>query len=172
MIVKNMENNIVGEDMICPVSKKHCDDECCTVGSECNISGDSLSESKPETKRTETSEEHRKRIIDTLSKIYFLHNYDDDYKNFKIKLYNHYYDEWLITNQYPNIDPISFIIGFINGKTQKNNEINEILINTISDMENSKGQANKYNLEVSEINTAIYLVLNFKKGLVDNHGYS
>lgn len=31
---------IVKEDMICPISKNHCDDECCTVGSECNISGD------------------------------------------------------------------------------------------------------------------------------------
>jgi len=28
---------IVGEDMICPVRKEHCDDECCTVGSECNL---------------------------------------------------------------------------------------------------------------------------------------
>lgn len=30
---------IVSEDMICPVTEKHCDDECCTVGSECNMSG-------------------------------------------------------------------------------------------------------------------------------------
>ena len=35
---------IVGEDMIFPVTKKHCDDECCTVGSICNISGNDLSE--------------------------------------------------------------------------------------------------------------------------------
>lgn len=28
----------VKEDMICPVLGKHCDDECCTVGSECNLS--------------------------------------------------------------------------------------------------------------------------------------
>lgn len=33
------KNFIVKEDMICPVTKKHCDDECCPVGSECNISG-------------------------------------------------------------------------------------------------------------------------------------
>jgi len=33
---------VVKEDMICPITKQHCDDECCTVGSECNISGDDL----------------------------------------------------------------------------------------------------------------------------------
>lgn len=30
---------IVGEDMICPITKKHCDDECCPVGAICNLSG-------------------------------------------------------------------------------------------------------------------------------------
>ena len=29
---------IVKEDMICPVTKSHCDDECCPVGATCNIS--------------------------------------------------------------------------------------------------------------------------------------
>lgn len=29
----------VKEDMICPETGKHCDDECCKVGSECNLSG-------------------------------------------------------------------------------------------------------------------------------------
>jgi hypothetical protein len=33
------EGRIVKDDMICPVTKEHCDDECCTVGSECNLSG-------------------------------------------------------------------------------------------------------------------------------------
>ena len=28
---------IVKEDMICPKTKLHCDDECCTVGSTCNL---------------------------------------------------------------------------------------------------------------------------------------
>lgn len=37
------EELIVGEDMICPVTKQHCDDECCTVGSMCNVSGDEIS---------------------------------------------------------------------------------------------------------------------------------
>lgn len=42
---------IVKEDMICPVSKKHCDDECCTVGSTCNMSceglqGDDINENR------------------------------------------------------------------------------------------------------------------------------
>lgn len=30
----------VGEDMICPVTKQHCDDECCPPGAICNVSGD------------------------------------------------------------------------------------------------------------------------------------
>jgi hypothetical protein len=38
----------VGEDMICPVTKVHCDDECCTVGSECNVSGNSIQYSEKE----------------------------------------------------------------------------------------------------------------------------
>ena len=41
---------IVGEDMICPITKQHCDDECCTVGSECNVSGNEISDiSEPPT---------------------------------------------------------------------------------------------------------------------------
>ena len=32
-------NYTVQEDMICPVNKNHCDDECCTIGSTCNLSG-------------------------------------------------------------------------------------------------------------------------------------
>lgn len=34
------EKLIVGKDMICPVLKVYCTDECCTVGSECNLSGE------------------------------------------------------------------------------------------------------------------------------------
>jgi len=37
------EKMIVKEDMICPLTKLHCDDECCTVGSTCNLSGDGIS---------------------------------------------------------------------------------------------------------------------------------
>lgn len=33
-----MEKLILGEDSICPITKKHCDDECCPVGAECNMS--------------------------------------------------------------------------------------------------------------------------------------
>lgn len=33
------EKLIVGEDMICPITKQHCYDECCPVGAECNLSG-------------------------------------------------------------------------------------------------------------------------------------
>jgi hypothetical protein len=32
----------VGEDMICPVTKSHCDDECCPPGAECNLGSDSI----------------------------------------------------------------------------------------------------------------------------------
>jgi len=39
---KNQEKLIIGDDNICPVTKKPCDDECCPPGSECNISGDGL----------------------------------------------------------------------------------------------------------------------------------
>lgn len=35
---------IVGEDMICPITKKHCVDECCPVGAECNLSGNNVCE--------------------------------------------------------------------------------------------------------------------------------
>jgi len=38
--MENTNEFIVGENMICPISKKHCDDECCPVGSQCNLSGD------------------------------------------------------------------------------------------------------------------------------------
>lgn len=32
----------VGEDMICPITKKHCDDECCPVGATCNLQCDEI----------------------------------------------------------------------------------------------------------------------------------
>jgi hypothetical protein len=43
-MIDNNEKFRVKEDMICPVNKIHCDDECCTVGSICNISGDDFKE--------------------------------------------------------------------------------------------------------------------------------
>ena len=42
------DSKIVGADMICPITKKHCDDECYTIGSECNMSGDEISNTEPE----------------------------------------------------------------------------------------------------------------------------
>lgn len=39
---------LVGRDMICPITKVHCDDECCTVGSECNISGNDIQDCEKE----------------------------------------------------------------------------------------------------------------------------
>lgn len=44
-----MKNNIVKEDMICPATGKYCDDECCTVGSECNIYPDDKDEISADT---------------------------------------------------------------------------------------------------------------------------
>jgi hypothetical protein len=46
----------VREDMICPVTKQHCDDECCPVGAICNLSSDSLI-SSPESTEVESQEE-------------------------------------------------------------------------------------------------------------------
>jgi hypothetical protein len=37
---------IVKDDMICPVTKAHCDDECCPVGSTCNMSGEVIVDSE------------------------------------------------------------------------------------------------------------------------------
>jgi hypothetical protein len=36
------EKLIVKEDMICPITKEHCDDECCPVGAICNLSSDDI----------------------------------------------------------------------------------------------------------------------------------
>lgn len=43
-----MEKLIVKEDMICPITKKHCDDECCPVGAECNMGGDDIKDPSPD----------------------------------------------------------------------------------------------------------------------------
>jgi hypothetical protein len=45
-----MEKLIVKEDMICPVTKNHCDDECCPVGAECNMASDHLTHLRADTK--------------------------------------------------------------------------------------------------------------------------
>jgi hypothetical protein len=37
---------IVKDDMICPVTKAHCDDECCPVGSTCNMSSEVILDSE------------------------------------------------------------------------------------------------------------------------------
>ena len=39
------QDYIVKEDMICPVTKAHCDDECCPVGSTCNMSNSEIMDS-------------------------------------------------------------------------------------------------------------------------------
>ena len=40
----NESNFVVQEDMICPISGNHCDDECCVVGSTCNISSEEITQ--------------------------------------------------------------------------------------------------------------------------------
>lgn len=51
----NNKSMIVGEDMICPVTNKHCDDECCMPGSICNISSNDIKDCAPQ-KPTNTSD--------------------------------------------------------------------------------------------------------------------
>lgn len=36
------EKYILKEDGICPILKKHCDDECCPVGASCNLSNSEI----------------------------------------------------------------------------------------------------------------------------------
>lgn len=39
---KRNKDLIIKEDGICPITKKHCDDECCPVGATCNMGNDNL----------------------------------------------------------------------------------------------------------------------------------
>lgn len=56
--MKSKEVLRVGEDMICPVTKQHCDDECCTVGAECNVSGDDDLISGVDVKESDAEEQY------------------------------------------------------------------------------------------------------------------
>jgi hypothetical protein len=40
IINSTMKDYIVKEDMICPTTNEHCDDECCPVGAICNLKGE------------------------------------------------------------------------------------------------------------------------------------
>lgn len=40
---ENVKDLVVGEDMICPITKLHCEDECCPVGSICNLGENDIS---------------------------------------------------------------------------------------------------------------------------------
>ena len=60
-LTKMNEEAIVKEDMICPATKEHCDDECCTVGSFCNIRAGELN-GATEFKGYKLSEEFVERI--------------------------------------------------------------------------------------------------------------
>lgn len=37
-----MKDKIVKDDMICPITGLFCDDECCPIGSVCNVSGNEI----------------------------------------------------------------------------------------------------------------------------------
>ena len=53
--MKEKEALIVKDDHICPIAKTYCDNECCPVGSICNISSiieDGISDTLPQTTRT------------------------------------------------------------------------------------------------------------------------
>lgn len=40
--MKNEPKLLVGEDMICPITKEHCDDECCPPGATCNLQDEEI----------------------------------------------------------------------------------------------------------------------------------
>jgi hypothetical protein len=68
--MKEKEALIVKDDHICPIAKTYCDNECCPVGSICNISSiieDGISDTLPQTTRTMTKE--KEKAIDLIAKI-------------------------------------------------------------------------------------------------------
>jgi hypothetical protein len=65
--MKEKEALIVKDDHICPIAKTYCDNECCPVGSICNISSiieDGISDTLPQTTRTMTEEIVRESEVD------------------------------------------------------------------------------------------------------------
>jgi hypothetical protein len=54
------EKLIIGEDGICPITKLHCDDECCSVGAECNLAECNLSGNEIEDFTAEQFEQFKK----------------------------------------------------------------------------------------------------------------
>ena len=62
----------IGNDNICPITKQKCDDETCTPGAECNISGDQLisdcgPEVMPERQPVSFTPEQRERVVELLA---------------------------------------------------------------------------------------------------------
>jgi hypothetical protein len=69
------EEFIVKEDMICPITKQHCDDECCPVGAVCNLSGDD--ETMQDISTDNSVKEDWKDILDSLLEGFADINYSD-----------------------------------------------------------------------------------------------
>jgi hypothetical protein len=65
-----MKDYIVKEDMICPSTGLHCDDECCPVGSVCNLCGEDAENNFDEERyyerlmQSEPQAEERDRMIE------------------------------------------------------------------------------------------------------------
>lgn len=57
-------NNIVKEDMICPKTNLHCDDECCTVGSVCNLDNEQFISPIKQNRIMETTTEAHKAWLE------------------------------------------------------------------------------------------------------------
>jgi hypothetical protein len=65
--MKEKEALIVKDDHICPIAKTYCDNECCPVGSICNVSSiDGISDTLPQPTRTMKEEIVRESEIDFL----------------------------------------------------------------------------------------------------------
>lgn len=50
---KTMEDYRIKEDMICPITKEHCDDECCPIGAWCNLTSDEICDLDYKTERND-----------------------------------------------------------------------------------------------------------------------
>ena len=54
----------VKDDMICPITKAHCDDECCPVGSTCNMSSEVIVDKIVDSETSFFSEEFKEKMED------------------------------------------------------------------------------------------------------------
>jgi len=96
------EKLIIGEDNICPVTNKICDDECCPPGAECNLSGTDYAK---DVEIAEVSIEEAKSIMKLHKAISVLIKElkEDEvyYDSWKANIAMSIHDEWYTQN----IDP-------------------------------------------------------------------